>query len=226
MNRQEAIRALVKGGKSKEAKELVTEYVTKAGSRYDSIRADATRSDDYKRYELAVTARRLNNELTDKLVDMAARVVNTDVEDAARAFGTKGLSGDAASLIISRRDAGDRVAEVSNKEDLMSLLTRATRSGDEVLARAAAERAVELQYADVVNKFLESRPELDASVERLWNSARADAGGAGMEFTLALTGLKPGEFASWGMVDDAVSKGEPGSDTSMSTYSRSLFSGA
>jgi hypothetical protein len=82
-------------------------------------------------------------------------------------FGISELRGDPASLTISRRDAMDRVEKVETTDQALALLARAT--GDEVLARTVAQWGYERRNADVVNAFLETRPELDADFNELWS---------------------------------------------------------
>jgi hypothetical protein len=87
----------------------------------------------------------------------------------SRVYGISTLTGDTASLAISRRDAGDRVARLKTEDEALALLTRAERSGDEPLARALAERATEMDWIRVGNAFLETRPHLDADLNELWH---------------------------------------------------------
>ena len=174
MNRQDAIKVLLRAGKRSDLIDAIARKAESAARGYAEIREDASRTDDYKRWALAVAASQANRALNDELEKMASRVVVHDRDDAGRVFGTVGISGDPASLVISRRDAGDRVAEISKTGELRDLLARATRSGDEVLARAVAERALEMGDAKTLEKFAEDRPNLDAAVERLWKAERAD----------------------------------------------------
>ncbi len=78
------------------------------------------------------------------------------------------------------------------------LLERAERGGDEVLARAIAEVAVEHRDVDLLNRFLAARPALEDSAQRLLNASdrgeRDTAGG--FRFTLALSALRPQGLAS------------------------------
>lgn len=145
-------------------------------------------------------AGRALREVEAELVEMASRVVRVDRDDAERVFGTKGLDGDAASLAISRRDAGDRVAAAGGPSELRELLRRATRSGDEVLARAVAERAVEDQDAGTMHAFIADRTQLDAASERLWNARRA--GNDSMMLSMQLLNLVPEELQ--GMTFDSI----------------------
>ena len=72
----------------------------------------------------------------------------------------QGLPGDVASLSISRRDAGDRVAGITDPVQLQRLLAQAVRSGDDVLSRAIAQAAVEQDDAATTNAFTAAYPDL------------------------------------------------------------------
>ncbi|MFW6776261.1 hypothetical protein ACOACO_18415 [Nocardioides sp. CPCC 205120] len=200
MNRQEAIRELARGGKRKRAEEIISEAVDQATRGYDMVRAKDTLSDSGKEYELALIYTRANRKLTETLEREARKVTGTDRDDAERVFGTRGIAGDAASLTISRRDAADRVERVEGREELRALLRQATRSGDEVLARAVAERAVREADATTMHQFVADRPDLDEAAERLWNAERADDGTFGT--TMLMGAFKPSELAL--MSDDSI----------------------
>lgn len=209
MNRQDAIKALVKSGKSKDVREVIDSYSDRASRRFDEVRSDAGRTDEYKKWALAVASSQIARSLNAELEKMAGQVIATDRGDAEKVFGVAGLSGDPASLVISRRDAGDRVASITDGKELRALLARATRSGDEVLARAVAERALEMQSAETLNKFAEDRPHLDAAVERLWNAERAEDDSFGL--TVSLMGLRPEELGSmsFSSIEAMAQNGEP-----------------
>ena len=99
-----------------------------------------------------------------------------------RAFGVADLKGGSASLAISYRDALDRAAQLTSSKDAQALLSRAHRSGDEPLARATASHAFDMAtsgasftdsgWEDVVNNFLEQRPDLSDDVQTLAALAR------------------------------------------------------
>ena len=54
----------------------------------------------------------------------------------------------------------------------LSLLARADRTNDEPLARAIAERAYEMDWPDVANAFLDSRPHLEERFTELWSQTK------------------------------------------------------
>ncbi|MDT0201349.1 hypothetical protein [Nocardioides sp. AE5] len=188
----EARRKLVKAGKSKEASEIIQRWVNKANAAYDEIRSDSTISEEYRLKSLAVVSIQHRRALEDEIISLAERTVLTDRDDAQKVFGIAGIPGDQATLVISRRDAGDRVATIARGEELRELLARATRTGDEVMARAIAERALEMGSADTLNQFTADRPEMDSAVERLWNMERRR--GDAMALTVAMVGMKPAEL--------------------------------
>lgn len=167
MNRAEAMKKLVKAGKGEEVREVIDRWSKRAEGKFQEIRSDSSRTDGYKQWAMAVTSKQIRASMDDELERMASRVVSLDRDDADRVLGVHGIKGDPASLVISRRDAGDRVASIADGAELRSLLARATRSGDEVLARAVAERALEMQSAETLNQFCADRPHLDSAVERL-----------------------------------------------------------
>ncbi|MCM0618749.1 hypothetical protein [Nocardioides bruguierae] len=220
MNRQEAIRALLRAGKKAEAEAIVEKRLSAARSAYERVRSDQTRTEEYRRWVLAVEAARADRQLTEDLAALARTASSSERVDAGRVFGTAGLPGDAASLAISRRDASDRAESANGKEELLDLLSRATRSGDEVLARAVAEVAVRKRHAEVVNAFADDRPDLETPIQRLWNVEGADSGEAIFGFTVAISGLKPAELQSdsWSSINAQAKAAEPGSGSSSLAY--------
>lgn len=186
-----AMSILARAGRGDEVQKIVDQAVNAAQCHYREIDEDETRTPEYKRQELDQAYAKHRTKLNDKLAGLAQTVAQSEQRDAVRAFGTDDLKGDAASLAISRRDAGDRVAAVSQKET-RDLLTRANRSGDEVLARAVAERALENLDDTTLHAFLADRPNLDPIVQRLWDAARAKNSHSGtFQNAMLLSGLRP-----------------------------------
>lgn len=194
------LKTLTAAGKGKEARQLLEARASRAAREYDLIRSDASLSEAGKRQRLAGVATQVRREAEAEIAKLAARVIDLDRDDAGKVLGVSGLQGDPASLVISRRDAADRVAQTSTREELQELLRRATRSGDEVLARAVAEKALEELDAKTMNQFLADRPLLDDAANRLWNARQAETDG----FSIAIQAadLSPHEF--FGMDSDAV----------------------
>jgi len=201
MERQEAIKTLVKGGKGADVKKLLSEKADIAQRAYKEIQDNPDLTEEAKRVHQASHYVQMIKGVNAELSKMAGRVWITDQDDASSVFGVKGLDGDVASLAISRRDASDRIAACTSGDEVRELLQRATRSGDEVLARAAAEWGVEHRDARTVNEFLRTRPKAEAAVQRLWDGEAAERGG-GMDIALALGGLRPTEMFS--MSDSAI----------------------
>jgi hypothetical protein len=193
MELKDALKSLHAAGRSGEVAELLDAEAEKATGAYREIKADRSRNEDYTRRALAQHYVGTRRAVEKQIMDMGATAARSDRGDAEAVFGVRGLPGDAASLVISRRDAADRVANVEDHAELRQLLTRATRAGDEVLARAVAERAVERQDADTMNQFLGDRPELDAAGQRLWNAERA--GDGSLATTVQLAALRPDELS-------------------------------
>lgn len=83
-----------------------------------------------------------------------------------------------ASLSISYRDARDRAAQVESDKAALDLLRRAERGGDEMLARAVAEVALDNLWADTLNAFAAARPGAEPKLQTLvdLNHTRAGAG--------------------------------------------------
>lgn len=209
MNRQDAIKELTRAGRKADVKAILTEHAEKAQSTYSRVLDDPRMADTYKRQALAQQQVRVQREVDAALADAAAKVVTIDRDDAASVFGVKGLTGDPATLIASRRDAGDRVANITDEDELQNLLRRANRTGDEVMARAVAERATELQAVKVVNAFIADRPNLDAAVNRLWNSEQAETG-PGFDVVMLLSELRAESLQ--GMRTDQVEQIAEGAD--------------
>lgn len=164
---------------------------------YRAIREDPDLSDAGRRKLLAQRTIAYRDAVDQDLAKIARETAAADQRDAGRVFGTAGLPGDPASLSISRRDAQTRVAAVKDGAELARLLTSATRSGDEVLARAIVQRAVDGQYVSIVNQYMAAHPQTADSVERLWTraqrAAHTDRGGD-FGVTLKLSAVMPAEF--------------------------------
>lgn len=189
MKLQEAINILGRAGRGPEARKLIEAAGRRAKTHYDAIRADASLSEQGQAAQLTEAHAGYLANLADELTQRAEQAARDDRLDCAMVFGTWGIAGDATSLTISRRDAADRVSSIDNPDDLLDLLRRATRSSDEVLARAIAQHATENGYARVMHAFVADRPELDAAAERLWNAAHNS--GESMAGGIALMAIAP-----------------------------------
>jgi hypothetical protein len=194
MDTQQALKALLVAGKRDEVTTFLATYGKSAAVRYREIRANTDLSSDGQTRQLAIAYSQVRRTVDEKLSAMASAVMRDDRDDVDSVFGTKGIPGDAATLVISRRDASDRVRAAVDRRDLRDLLARATRSGDEVLARAVAERAVEEQDAQTMHQFVADRPDLEAAAERLWR-AQQESGNV-MALNMGLLNLRPSELGS------------------------------
>ncbi len=194
MNRQDHIKKLVENGKTADLVALTERIADRARASYAAIMNNDRLSDSGRRKDLAITFANYDDELSREIKAQADRIFTIDRDDASTVFGTKGLVGDPASLTISMRDAADRVDSIGNQVELKQVLERATRTGDEVLARAVVRKAVESRYADVVNAFTAARPDLLDATERLWS--QEEAKGVPFGYTAARYGLIPPGFES------------------------------
>jgi hypothetical protein len=163
---------------------------------YDAIKADTDHTDEWKRVAYAKQYTSLMNTLARRLSSAATAAGGQDADDAANVLGTKGLSGDNASLAISRRDTGDRVADLNDAVTLQRLLAQATRIGDEPLARAIAEKALSLGDADTLNAFTADRPSLAPAVQRLWTAQTRKSTTLDFKVQMWLAALKPEPISS------------------------------
>lgn len=200
MSTRDAYKALVAAGKRADAHKVIADKTRSVQNQYNEIRQDRSRTEDYKKHLFANSYLAARRSIDEELNRLASRVIQIDRDDASNVFGTAGLPGDPASLSISLRDASDRVAGIQEGKDLRELLARATRSGDEVLARACVQRAMEMQSAETVNAFTADRPGLEAATERLWNSQQAEHDS--FSLTMELIAMQPGELS--GMGHDAI----------------------
>lgn len=193
MERQEAIKILTQAGRSGEAVEVMEKHHRSAEAAYRAIQVDPDLNDEAKQSRQADHYLGLMETVGRELTGLASRVQAVDHDDAAQIFGVKGLDGDPASLAISRRDAADRVAASGSVQEKRELLARATRSGDEVLARAVVEWAVQARDSKTANQYLETRPHHEAGLQRLWDAR--ESVGTDLRVTLALSGLRPDQLS-------------------------------
>lgn len=70
----------------------------------------------------------------------------------------KGDGTDPATTRLSYRDALDRAATISDATEAKRLLAQADKSGDELLAKAVAQHASEMQWGDVLKAYFTDRP--------------------------------------------------------------------
>lgn len=160
-----------------QAARLFTEYTETV----ERIRGNKAASRESKRADLARTYLNARQRVDGIFATAASEQARQRRQLEARLFGGADLAGDAASMTISRRDAGDRVARITKNDEALDLLHRALSSGDEVLARAVAQWAYQHHAVDVANAYLEARPQHDAAFNELWAIPANDATQAGVE---------------------------------------------
>jgi hypothetical protein len=183
-----ALRTLQQLGRSDDANPALT--IAEAVS-YDSILSDGSRSDAWKLQASARQYIRVVTTLADDLTGVAGAASNQYRQDASTVFGTEGLAGDPATLTVSRRDAAQRVEDVNDSVLLQRLLAQAAEIGDEVLARAVAQKAVESQDFGTLNEFVSLYPQLAAAAQRLWDCATRKTTGADITTAWRVAALKP-----------------------------------
>lgn len=123
----------------------------------------------------------------DALAATATETGTTTLASLTRAaFSIDDIAGsnpvDRAAASVSYRDAQDRVAAIESADEADALLTRAEDSGDELLARAIAQRAYAEQgngfwsdsrWIEVLNRYVSTRPVAFAAIEALMAKALA-----------------------------------------------------
>jgi len=197
MSTQDSIKKLIQHGKGASVEFILQSAIEQSQRNYKPIVNDKTLNERTITKRLAQRYRQEKQNIENALAREAEQAVANDRHDYLALFGTAGLNGDAASLAISRRDASDRVAAISDARELSNLLARSTRSGDEQLARACAERAMELGNADVINQFTSTRPDLEDTAQRVWQVNAEEPSVAQMfAVTGLMSGIKPAEIAN------------------------------
>jgi hypothetical protein len=191
--------------KTKTAIEVAQRVAERHASELAAIRRADTRTEDWKRREIAKVYIAMREERDEEVERSRRRLAAERQRLEDRVFGVDGLPGDKASLAISRRDAGDRAARLENPMRALDLLARADRSGDEPLARAIAEVAYERDWAEVANRFADSRPAMQRPLEELWNTEEPRTGGmARIGEEMARSVIKPEELQ--GMSDFEIDR--------------------
>jgi hypothetical protein len=161
--------------------DAITPAVQAAQRDFDKIRSNPNLTDAGKQQAIAkryLTAKALVDQQTEAIT---SREAMTAEAAEVRVFSVRTLLGDQASLMISARDAADRVADMIDPQALATLLERAQRSGDEVLARAIIQRTIEIgpsvsfgasaEWDAIRQAFIAQYPRLADDVNLLWNRA-------------------------------------------------------
>lgn len=148
-----------------------------AENAYTRVRGDGRFSVDAIRAAVAAAYLKARDEMT----ALQQRVTN-DAEARTRTataaiWSIDDIAGNdpatRAAVSMSYRDAQERAAEIpfDRPQDAVELLKRAEDSGDEVLARAVAQRAWACgalgEWADVLNAYTSTRPKAAAALTQL-----------------------------------------------------------
>jgi hypothetical protein len=163
---------------------------------YTALDADTDHNDDWKRTQYARAYTTVMTGLARKLTTAATTAGASGNDDTARVYGIKGLPGDVASLSISRRDAGDRVAGITDSTQLRRLLDTAVRTGDEVLAHAIVEVAIGFSDTDTVDAFIAAYPDLADATQRLWDADHRKMSTVDLTAAWRVAALKPAALGS------------------------------
>jgi hypothetical protein len=186
---QTALATLQRLGQSDQADGPLTD--AESSTNYAALDADRDHNDRWKMQRYAQTYTNVLSTLARRLTAAANAADKQDATDAANVFGVAGLPGDVASLSIARRDAADRIANVTDPAGRQNLLAQAVRNGDTTLARAIAQAAVESSDLDTVNQFAEAFPNLNDATERLWNAQHRKATRTDVVTAMRLGALRP-----------------------------------
>ncbi|PTU56967.1 hypothetical protein DBB34_06550 [Sphaerisporangium cinnabarinum] len=194
MDTNQAIEKIVAAGGADELRTTLDKHATSATREYEDIRSQEDYTEDARRRLLSEAYDRRKASLDNDLAQLASSAGEVDRSAVGRAFGTTGLPGDPASLTISLRDAQDRVAKIRDEDELETLLGRATRSGDEVLARAVAARAAEIGKTYGVEEFVRVRPDLKLDVDRAMLAVGRQSSAGKLEWRVRLGKIRPSEL--------------------------------
>jgi hypothetical protein len=191
---QTALAALQRLGRAVDADELLTDAASSAS--YDAINADTTRNDEYKLQQYARQYINVMARLATKLTAAADRASTEYKIDAETVFGVRGLKGDPGFLIVSLRDAQDRIEGEHDSIKLQRLLDKAVLNGDDVRAHAIVESAVINGDSETVTAFQAAYPDLAEAVARLWNTATHGMTTVDIAMAWRLAALKPAALKS------------------------------
>ena len=135
----------------------------------DYIRNDRKLTADGKRQQIAGVYLQAKRQLDALKADEANKRAS-QINDLRRTlFGSPGTSD--AQTAISYRDAQERVGVlgIEDQDKAAKLLDQAQLSGDEVMVKAIIQRALDLQWVDVANKYIETHPYYGEKLEQLWH---------------------------------------------------------
>lgn len=189
------IDTLRRHGRADEVDAALTAAEESARAMYSRITSDGTRTVEWQRQQLAQAYRGAVGSLARKLAAAASGASAADRADAAEIFGLTGVPGDLGALSISRRDAADRVQQVTDRDARRAMLAQATRVGDEVMARAIVEAAMREADIVTVNQFEADRPDKAPAIQRLWDALQAKPTGESLLLGWRVRGLVPDVLA-------------------------------
>jgi hypothetical protein len=137
----------------------------------------------------------------DQLAAQSGTDKTADLADAkARAFGLPDIlkgatAAEAASITMSFRDAQQRASQLESPGDIQELYDTAKQSGDELLVRAVANRAMAFNLDTVSGDYLASHPQQAQALQDLRELTRPLSAAAMFEFLAPtpseLAGLAP-----------------------------------
>jgi hypothetical protein len=191
---RDALVTLARMGRSADADELLTEAEQSAS--YDAIAADTSRTDAWKLQRYAAAYSSVMSTLARKLTSAADSASSKYKIDAETVFGIRGLPGDPGFLIVSLRDAQDRIEGEHDSIKLQRLLDKAVLNGDDIRSHAIVESALTNGDADTVTAFKSAYPALAEATDRLWNVATHGTTTVDVAMVWRLGALKPPALAS------------------------------
>jgi hypothetical protein len=186
---QAALATLQRLGRTADADGLLTQAETSTS--YTTLDADRDHTDAWKLQRYAVAYSNVMSTLARQLTAAADAASTKYKDDAERVFGTKGLAGDPGFLIVSLRDAQDRVEGEYDSIKLQRLLDKAVLNGDEPRAHAIVANAIDSGDSDTVEAFQRAYPALAEATARLWDVATHATTTTDVTMAWRLAALKP-----------------------------------
>jgi hypothetical protein len=189
-----AFATLQRIGHSADADQVLTE--AESSTSYANIDSDTSRSAEWKLQHYALAYMKVMSTLARKLTATAELASTEYKTDAETVFGVRGLPGDPGFLIVSLRDAQDRIEGEYDPIKLQRLLDKAVLNGDAIRAHAIVESAVNNRDYDTVGAFQKAYPALAEATARLWSTAVHAITSVDIVTSWRLGGLKPAALGS------------------------------
>ena len=186
---QTALATLQRLGRSADADELLAE--AESSATYSALAADRDHTDQWKLQQYALAYTTVMSTLARRLTATADLASTKYKLDAETVFGARGLPGDPGFLIVSLRDAQDRIEGEYDSIKLQRLLDKAVLNGDDIRAHAIVESAVTNGDAATVTAFQNAYPDLADATDRLWNTATRGTTTVDVVMVWRLGALKP-----------------------------------